>query len=246
MSQRNYLIPDWDAPNNIHAAMTLRTGGVSTKTYASLNPATHVDDNNQSVMENRLRIKHALGLPTNPAWLNQIHSSNVIEINKQTHQLKLINADASFTTQSKVVCAILTADCLPLIFATQDGQKIAAIHAGWRGLLDGIIKKTILALKTTEITVWLGAAIGRCCFEVGGEVRDLFIAKHPPFAEAFNAQSSTKYLVDIYQLARIELALNNVHQIYGGNFCTVCDAQKFFSYRRDKQTGRMATLIWKD
>lgn len=252
MKPINYLMPDWDVPKNIHAAMTLRSGGVSSGTYASLNPATHVDDNLEAVLENRQRIKQALSLPSKPVWLNQIHSAKVAEINQSANLTGLqdlsglITADASFTCESNTVCAILTADCLPVLLSSHDGKKIAAIHAGWRGLLAGIISNTVSALKTKDLSVWLGAAIGRCCFEVGAEVRDLFIAKHPQFAQAFTAKTSTKYLADIYQLARIDLALNNIHQVYGGDLCTVCDSQRFFSYRRDKQTGRMATLIWKD
>lgn len=253
MTQNNYLIPDWKVPVNIHAAMSLRSGGVSLGNYASLNPATHVDDKLESVFENRQRIKTMLALPSEPIWLNQVHSPDVLNIDNQHTKLAaledlsgLITADASFTSKSNTVCAVLTADCLPLLLCSHDGEKIAAIHAGWRGLFSGIISRTISELKTTELTVWLGAAIGACCFEVGAEVREQFITKHPQFAAAFSLRTEQKYLADIYQLARIELILNGVNDIYGGDFCTVCDATRFYSYRRDKQTGRMATLIWKD
>ena len=246
MKLNNYLIPDWEVPTSIHAAMTLRTGGISQGAYASLNPAIHVNDNNEAVFENRKRIKKDLGLPSEPLWLNQIHSTNIVELGRKTGKTTSITADASFTCDSNVVCCVLTADCLPILFCSQKGEKIAAIHAGWRGLANGIISNTIRALKTTDLTVWFGVAIAQCCFEVGAEVREIFVTKNNAFATAFLEAEKTKYLADIYQLARTELALNGVHQVYGGGLCTVCDTQRFYSYRRDNQTGRMATLIWKD
>lgn len=243
MSNDRYLIPDWDVPNNIHSAMTLRKGGVSLADYSSLNLATHVDDDLDKVLINRQRIKETLALPSHPIWLNQTHSTRVIQADRVK---SLTNADASFTSKTEIVCTVLTADCLPLLLCSKDGNQIAAIHAGWRGLLAGIISNTLKAMQTRQLSVWLGVAIGSCCFEVGREVRELFIAKHPPFSVAFTQKSSQKYLADIYQLARIELNINGVNNIYGGEFCTVCDSQRFYSYRRDQQTGRMATLIWKE
>jgi YfiH family protein len=243
MSSDSYLIPDWDVPPTVHAAMTLRQGGVSLDNYSSLNPATHVEDTFDTVLINRQRIKKILALPSEPIWLNQTHSTLAIQADIAK---SLTNADASFTSKIGIVCTILTADCLPILLCSTDGVYIAAIHAGWRGLLAGIISNTLKAMQTRQLSVWLGAAIGRCCFEVGMEVRELFIAKHPQFSVAFTQKSSQKYLADIYQLARIELNINGVNNIYGGEFCTVCDPQRFYSYRRDQQTGRMATLIWKD
>jgi hypothetical protein len=246
---KHYLTPQWDAPPNIHAAMTLRTGGVSTGEFASLNPATHVNDDVNAVRENRAIIKQMLDLPSEPVWLEQVHSNSVVNLDlpdfKNLEGLPI--ADASFTTQSGLVCAVLTADCLPLAFCSQDGQKIAAVHAGWKGLLAGIITNTVAALETNELLVWLAPAIGAEKFEVGEEVRDLFIAKNPDFANAFHPHyTPQKWLADIYQLARIELASLGVTQIVGGEFCTVSDPARFYSYRRDNITGRMATLIWKD
>ncbi|MCK5727717.1 MAG: peptidoglycan editing factor PgeF [Methylococcales bacterium] len=239
----SYLIPNWDIPPHVHAIMTLRQGGNSLKQYASLNPATHVGDNLETVMENRQLIREKLALPSEPVWLNQTHSTIVVQADKTS---LLPEADASFTEKSNTVCTILTADCLPLLLCSQDGGKIAAIHAGWRGLLAGIIGKTVQKMHSTSLSVWLGAAIGQCCFEVGAEVRTSFINKHTHFEKAFIQTSPQKYHMDIYQLARIDLALNGINTIYGGSFCTVCDADRFYSYRRDQQTGRMATLIWKD
>ncbi len=243
MSSNSYLIPDWDVPSNIHSAMTLRQGGISLGDYSSLNPATHVDDDFNSVLINRQCIKESLALPSNPVWLNQTHSTEVIQADTVKF---LTNADASFTSKRGIVCTVLTADCLPILLCSKEGNQIAAIHAGWRGLLAGIISNVLKVMRPTQLSVWLGAAIGSCCFEVGREVRELFIAKHFKFSHAFVQKSSQKYLADIYQLARIELNLKGVNNIYGGEFCTVCDPQRFYSYRRDQQTGRMATLIWKD
>lgn len=237
-----FLTPHWDAPNHIHAAMTLRNGGVSKPPFASLNPATHVGDDLKAVAANRLIIKELLALPAEPVWLEQSHSNRVICADQPLDN----HADASFTTQAGVVCVVLTADCLPLLFCSEDGEKIAAVHAGWRGLLNGIIRQTVSTLQTNRLLVWLAPAIGANCFEVGSEVREAFIAKNTQFTHAFVAYSAEKWLADIYQLARIELLELGITKIYGGEFCTMTDAQRFYSYRRDAQTGRMATLIWKD
>ncbi|MDQ7091851.1 MAG: peptidoglycan editing factor PgeF [Methylococcales bacterium] len=243
MNNPSYLIPDWGLPPTIHAAMTLRQGGVSSAPYTSLNPATHVNDALEDVILNRNRIKTLLNLPSEPIWLNQTHGTQVIDAGAIDLNP---NADASFTAIKNKVCAVLTADCLPILLCSNEGHKIAAIHAGWRGLLAGIIEKTLDSMQTTQVSVWLGAAIGPCCFEVGLDVYTLFVAKNKQFSSAFTRKSSQKYLADIYQLARIDLALKGVNAIDGGHFCTVCDSTRFYSYRRDQQTGRMATLIWKD
>lgn len=243
MNNNNYWItPDWDAPSNIHAATTLRTGGVSTGGYSSLNLATHVGDDVSAVMENRRRVKDWLNLPAEPVWLEQTHSNTVINAGQSTH---LQPADASYTNQTGVVCAVMTADCLPLLICSKDGKQIAAIHAGWKGLLAGIISNTLATFSCADVSVWLAPAIGKNCFEVGMEVRVAFINKCPDFANAFIRCNPDKYLADIYQLARIELAARGVNKVYGGNFCTVTEHERFYSYRRDKQTGRMATLIWR-
>jgi hypothetical protein len=239
---KHWLSPDWPAPANIHAATTLRTGGVSSAPYDSLNPATHVGDDAACVSENRQRIKTMLALPTEPVWLEQTHSDIVINA-AQTNTLQ--QADASYSNVAGVVCAVMTADCLPLLICSTDGKTCAAIHAGWRGLLAGIITNTVNALATTEVLVWLGPAIGAACFEVGAEVREAFVAKSSAFAPAFTHTSDNKYLADIYQLARLELAALGIHAVYGGDFCTVTEQEHFYSYRRDTQTGRMATLIWR-
>ncbi|MGZ5008958.1 MAG: peptidoglycan editing factor PgeF [Methylobacter sp.] len=238
-----WLTPDWPAPANIHAATTLRTGGVSCGAYASLNPAMHVGDDADKVKQNRRIIKESLNLPSDPVWLEQIHSNRAVPA---VAAEALQQADASYTAEAKVVCAVLTADCLPLLVCSVDGSEVAAIHAGWRGLLAGVIGNTLAAMKSSDVLVWLGPAIGPDCFEVGGEVREAFLEKSPAFAAAFKPQSDGKWLADIYRLATIDLAMLGVDKVYGGGFCTVTEHQRFYSYRRDKETGRMATLIWRE
>ncbi|HEY8036106.1 MAG TPA: peptidoglycan editing factor PgeF [Methylobacter sp.] len=240
---KRWLTPDWPAPVNIHAATTLRTGGVSCGAYASLNPAMHVGDDADSVKQNRRLIKELLDLPSDPVWLDQIHSNRAV----QAMPIEVLQkADASYTTEPGVICAVLTADCLPLLVCATDGSQVAAIHAGWRGLLAGVIGNTITAMQNSDFLVWLGPAIGPDCFEVGAEVRHVFLEKSAAFAAAFKQQNNDKWLADIYQLARIDLAMLGIDKIYGGNFCTVTEHERFYSYRRDKQTGRMATLIWRE
>lgn len=238
-----WIKPDWPVANNIHAAVTLRTGGVSKGGFESLNPALHVNDNSEAVQQNRKAITQMLNLPSDPIWLNQVHSSRVIKAEK-TAQLE--QADASYTDQAGVVSVVMTADCLPVLLASDDGIKIAAIHAGWRGLLAGIISLTVAKFNASNTMAWLGPAIGPDCFEVGNEVKSTFVTKSTEFAVAFKQKNEHKCLTDIYQLATIELAMLGITQVYGGGFCTVTDKQRFYSFRRDGETGRMATLIWRD
>lgn len=242
-NSKHWLVPDWPAPASVHAATTLRTGGVSYGAYSSLNPALHVGDNADLVRQNRQLLKERLALPEEPIWLEQIHSNRVVYAVKTECPPQ---ADASYTDKSQVVCAVMTADCLPLLICSADGRKIAAIHAGWRGLLAGIIRNTVAAMQQQDLLVWLGPAIGPACFEVGAEVRAAFVAKSAAFTEAFKPQQPGKWLADIYQLARIELAALAITAVYGGHFCTVTEQDRFYSYRRDQQTGRMATLIWRE
>jgi YfiH family protein len=239
----NWIKPDWPAAKNIHAAVTLRSGGLSKGVFSSLNPALHVNDKPENVLANRKTISDMLNLPGAPVWLEQVHGSRVIKADQST---QLQQADASYSEQAGVVCAVMTADCLPVLLATSEGDKIAAIHAGWRGLLAGVIRQTVNALDATNIIAWLGPAIGPDCFEVGSEVKTAFVKQSANYAAGFKQISQNKYLADIYQLATIELATMGVTQVYGGGFCTVTDKERFYSYRRDGETGRMATLIWRD
>jgi len=239
-----WIKPDWPVADNIHAAVTLRTGGVSKGVFQSLNPALHVNDNAERVMTNRQHISQMLKLPAEPVWLEQVHGDRVI---KADENAALKQADASFTEQPGVVCTVMTADCLPILLANANGSQIAAIHGGWRGLLAGVISNTVALFNSSNnVIAWLGPAIGPDCFEVGAEVQSSFVAKSPKYSDAFKQKNQDKYLADIYQLARIELAMLGIKQVYGGDFCTVSDKQRFYSYRRDGETGRMATLIWRD
>ena len=240
---KHCLQADWPAPPNIHALTTLRTGGVSLGKYASLNLAMHVGDDPDLVKQNRGLLQTWLNMPSEPIWLSQTHSNRAVEAIVTASSQP---ADASYTDKPGVVCAVLTADCLPLLVCATDGNEIAAIHAGWRGLLDGVIENTINALQNRDVLVWLGPAIGPDCFEVGPEVRDAYLTKAMAYAPAFTPASPGKWLADIYQLAKITLSSLGISNIYGGHFCTMTDHERFYSYRRDKETGRMATLIWSD
>lgn len=232
--------PDWPAPDSVKSLMTTRAGGVSAGPFASFNLATHVNDAPRAVAENRRRLR--LDVPTEPVWLNQIHSTQVVQADA-VHGVP--DADASFTRAPGIVCAVLTADCLPVLFCTRDGSAVAAAHAGWRGLAGGVLEATLGAMQTApeEVIAWLGAAIGPTAFEVGDEVRETFIAAHPSAISAF-VPHGQKWLADLYTLARIRLNACGVRAVYGGGLCTYSDAARFYSYRRDGVTGRMATLIW--
>lgn len=239
----NWIKPDWPLPAQVHAATTLRGGGVSVGGYASLNPAGHVNDDPQHVLANRRIVKEMLELPAEPVWLQQVHGIVVVQAD-QVHGLP--EADASFTDQAATVCAVLTADCLPVLFCGDDGATLAAAHAGWRGLRAGVIEQTLSAMQCREVSVWLGPAIGPQNFEVGDEVREAFVSGRAAAAEAFTSNGPGKWLADIYRLARLQLVELGVERVYGGGFCTVADA-RFYSYRRDgAATGRMASLIWRD
>jgi YfiH family protein len=239
----NWIKPDWPVASNIHAVATLRSGGVSQGTFNSLNLGLHVNDEPENVYKNRRIISRMLDLPSEPVWMEQVHGIDVIKAD-QSKQIE--KADASYTDQENTVCAVLTADCLSILLATTDGSKIAAIHAGWRGLLSGVVANTVNTMGTINLIAWLGPAIGADCFEVGQEIKDSFIKKSEKFTQVFTKTNEKKYLVDIYKLAKIELASVGIKQVYGGGFCTVTDKERFYSYRRDGETGRMATLIWRD
>ena len=240
----NWIKPDWPLPAHIHAAVTLRSGGVSLGGYASLNPADHVHDDPVHVQTNRQIIRDRLQLPAEPVWLQQVHGIRVVKADQVQEREQ---ADASFTDQAGIVCAVLTADCLPVLFCGDDGAVIAAAHAGWRGLQAGVIAETLSAMRSRQVSVWLGPAIGPDNFEVGDEVRDAFVNDNPKAERAFKVNGPGKWLADIYQLARLQLAELGVEQIHGGGHCTVADARCFYSYRRDgAKTGRMASLIWRD
>lgn len=244
MPELEFISPNWPAPANVKALQTTRLGGVSVAPYASLNLGAHVNDNPISVAKNRQLLSSYL--PSEPVWVNQVHGVEVIDAAQSTC---LQNADASFTTKPNVVCVTMTADCLPVLLCDKAGSVVAAVHAGWRGLCDGVLEAAVsnMPVQASEILAWLGPAIGPNAFEVGGEVRAQFIAKDAQAENAFKAQGN-KWLGDIYQIARQRLNKLGVTQIYGGsvneNFCTYTDATRFYSFRRDNVTGRMASLIW--
>ncbi|CCE22909.1 peptidoglycan editing factor PgeF [Methylotuvimicrobium alcaliphilum] len=241
-STKYWLKPDWPAPANVFAATTLRSGGFSTGSFQSLNPAMHVGDNPELVLKNRQRIIGMLDLPNAPVWLNQVHGKTVVDASQVN---TLVEADASFSHEPGVVCTVLTADCLPVLLCSRDGRSVAAVHAGWRGLLAGVIVESVKAMKTLDLLVWLGPAIGPDAFEVGDDVRTAFVESNERYADGFRAVAKGKWLADIYCLARINLALAGIESVYGGQFCTLSDVERFYSFRRDKETGRMASLIWR-
>lgn len=236
----DWLTPQWPAPARVKSCVTTRSGGVSGAPFDGCNLGDHVGDDPQSVLKNRQRLVSLLGCK--PAWLQQVHGTAVVEARPG----QLLEADASWTAAPGVACAIMTADCLPALFCDRAGTRVAAAHAGWRGLAGGVLESTLdaLALPADQVLVWLGPAIGAQVFEVGAEVREAFVAQHAQAAEAFQrSHNSGKFIADIYQLARIRLAARGVTAVYGGDFCTFNDP-RFYSYRRAAQTGRFASLIW--
>ena len=236
----DWLIPDWPAPARVKACVTTREGGVSLAPFDSLNLGDHVGDDPSAVAENRRRLTEHFAIT--PAWLQQVHGIAVVEADPT----QVATADASWTTTPGIACAAMTADCLPVLFCNRAGTRVAAAHAGWRGLANGVLEATLDSLEdpADEILAWLGPAIGPQAFEVGPEVREAFIAQLPQAAQAFvPSRNAGKFLADIYALARLRLAARGVTTVYGGGLCTVTDP-RFFSYRRAARTGRFASLIW--
>ncbi|WP_447771535.1 peptidoglycan editing factor PgeF [Pseudomonas kilonensis] len=236
----DWLTPDWPAPARVKACVTTRAGGVSLAPFDSLNLGDHVGDDPAAVAENRRRLTDQFAIT--PAWLQQVHGIAVVEADPA----QVATADASWTDTPGIACTAMTADCLPVLFCNRAGTRVAAAHAGWRGLANGVLEATLdsLAVPADEILAWLGPAIGPQAFEVGPEVREAFIAQLPQAAQAFTASPNAgKFLADIYTLARLRLAARGVTAVYGGGLCTVTDP-RFFSYRRNPRTGRFASLIW--
>lgn len=232
--------PDWPAPAWVRACMTTRAGGVSPAPWASFNLGDHVGDDPAHVAANRAQLRALL--PAEPVWLTQVHGTRVAELGRDTD----FRADACVARAGGQVCAVLTADCLPVLFCDRAGRVVAAAHAGWRGLAAGVLEATVSAMRVPpgEILAWMGAAIGPQAFEVGDEVRAAFVAQHAAAASAFVSHAPGKWLADIYALARLRLGAVGVHAVHGGGRCTFGEADAFFSYRRDGVTGRMAALVW--
>ncbi len=246
MNKADFITPNWPAPANVKALQTTRIGGVSLAPYDSLNFGMHVKDDPLHAAQNRQLLSQFL--PSEPVWLNQVHGVRVVDA---ANTDCIPNADASFTTRSNVVCVAMTADCLPVLLCDQAGARVAAVHAGWRGLCDGVIEATVKAMQIDgeNLMAWLGPAIGPQAFEVGAEVRAQFIEKDTQAESAF-VQNGDKWLGDLYKIAKQRLSNLGVTQIYGGQdnngeFCTYTDKARFFSYRRDIDTGRMGTFIWR-
>ena len=236
----NWLTPDWPAPASVKACVTTREGGVSEAPFDSLNLGDHVDDRPEAVAENRRRLTEHFSIQ--PAWLQQVHGITVAHADAGI----VATADASWTATPGIACAAMTADCLPALFCNRAGTRVAAAHAGWRGLAAGVLEATLdsLDIPANDVLIWLGPAIGPKAFEVGPEVREVFISQLPEAANAFVPSANAgKFMADIYLLARLRLAARGVTAVYGGGFCTVTDP-RFFSYRRASRTGRFASLVW--
>lgn len=239
------LRPDWQVAPVVHAAMTLRMGGVSRAPYDSLNLGTHVGDDPASVAENRRRVREWLQLPAEPAWLEQVHGISVACLD-EAPSTDTLRADAAVTRMPGRVCVIQVADCMPVLFAAEDGSVVGAAHAGWRGLASGVLETTVEAMGTDPagLHAWLGPAISQAHFEVGDEVRAAFVEKAASAAAAFRQNERGRWQCDLYALARQRLTALGVRHVSGGTWCTYADEQKFFSFRRDGRCGRMAALVW--
>ncbi len=272
MSSPGLFAPDWAVSPRVRAVMTTRVGGVSVAPWESLNLGVHVGDSLAAVLENRRRVRKEASLPSEPVWLDQVHGISVVELEPsgvggdeparsergdrlsqpvESPMPARPPADATVTTHAGVVCAIQVADCMPVLFAARDGSAVGAAHAGWRGLAGGVLAATIAAMRMppSQIVAWLGPAIGPKHFEVGDVVVAAFsasagVGQRAQTEAAFVRKAGGKWLCDLYALARLHLAASGVSQVTGGGWCTVADAERFFSYRRDGQTGRMAALIW--
>ena len=245
MSAHGWIVPDWPAPPRVRALITTRSGGVSRGSYAGMNLGMRAGDAVEDVARNRARLRQSL--PAEPLWLRQMHGTTVVEADGTDGSPE---ADAAIARRPRTVCAVLTADCLPLLLCDEEATVVAAAHAGWRGLSSGVIEQTLRVMDrpAAALLAYLGPAIGPAAYEVGAEVREAFIAADragdPQVDAAFAPGTPGKFYADLYALARRRLARSGVVRIYGGAYCTYTERERFFSYRRDGATGRMASLIW--
>lgn len=241
------IIPDWQVPQNIRSFTTTRQGGVSAPPFDSFNLGDHVGDDKSAVRINRILLSERFGLPQFPLFLNQIHGTRVLRLPYQGEDL---NADAVYSNQPHQVCLVMTADCLPVLFCNQSGTEVAAAHAGWRGLCDGILEEAVkqFTCPPDEIIAWFGPAIGPTAFQVGREVMERFTDTDPKTQAAFvrdkSAVGNDRYLANLYKIAARRLNRAGITQVSGGEHCTYSEEDRFFSYRRDGTTGRMASCIW--
>ena len=240
----DWIQPAWPAPPQVRALSTTRTGGVSIGPFASLNLGDHVGDRPGAVAENRRRLAEAAGLPGVPAWLRQVHGTRVVTVTPDSPPGA--EADAATAFRAGAVCAVLTADCLPVLFTCRRGRRVAAAHAGWRGLAGGVLEAVISCMgeDPAELMAWIGPGIGPSAFEVGPEVREAFVRQETACNRHFTAGHGDRWFADLPGLTRHRLERAGVRSVFGGNHCTFSDAEHFFSYRRDGRCGRMATLIW--
>ncbi|MFV1996873.1 MAG: peptidoglycan editing factor PgeF [Acidiferrobacterales bacterium] len=239
----NFVYPDWPAPATVRALTSTREGGVSLPPYASFNLARHVGDDPRHVDQNRSLLLQQLDLPGEPRWLEQVHGTALLNLDQNGTRNE---ADGSFSRLANRVCAVMTADCMPVLMCSSAGDRVAALHAGWRGLAAGILRKGVaaMAVEESQLLVWLGPAIGSKNFEVGEEVYRAFITQFSGAEKAFESAGAGHWYADLYLLARMQLRSLGVDQVFGGEFCTYTDTQRFYSYRRNGATGRMASLIW--
>lgn len=240
----SWIPADWPVPESVVAGTALRGGGVSVGAFESLNLAAHVGDDETSVLENRRRFRTECALPSEPVWLRQVHGAEVLVA---PYSQSAAGADGIVSHDAGVVCVILSADCLPVLFATSDGTSVAAAHAGWRGLCAGVLEKTVGAMNVApeRIVAWLGPAISQSAFEVGTEVREQFLAHAKTAEPCFTANDRGRWQADLYGLARLRLGEAGIRHIFGGALCTHSDQKRFFSYRRDGECGRMASIIFR-
>ncbi len=248
MHAKSFLLPvEWHLPAGVRAACTMRTGGVSDAPFDSFNTAAHVGDVPEAVAANRAALRAALDLAAEPAWLEQVHGTAVIDIDHLPANAAPPVADAAIASRALRACVVQVADCLPVLFASHDGQRVGAAHAGWRGLAAGVLEATVraLAVDPAALHVWLGPAIGPAHFEVGEEVREEFVSRADMAELAFTRNARGRWQCNLVLLARQRLAALGVHAITGGSWCTAADRERFFSFRRDGRCGRMAALIWR-
>ncbi|HVO88509.1 MAG TPA: peptidoglycan editing factor PgeF [Casimicrobiaceae bacterium] len=245
---RDLVFPQWPAPSSVHGFVTTRAGGVSSGPFATFNldlrAASEDPTEAAAVVANRRRLRARL--PAEPRWLAQVHGNTVVEFGGCARD-GIPAADAAVTRASNVVLAVLVADCMPVLFASTDGHAIGIAHAGWRGLAAGVLEKTVEAMhvQPSDLVAWLGPAIGPQSFEVGADVHDAFIANDARAEACFTAKSDAKWYADLYALAQLRLARCGVASVSGSGWCTMRDAQRFYSYRRERTTGRMAALLWR-
>ncbi len=247
VNDKNYIWADWPVPSSVKALVTTRLGGVSESVYKSFNLAEHVNDQDKYVLTNRSKLKQDLNFPQQPFWLQQVHGNSCVTWQDSSSFLQdqMIEADASYANQPNQACVVMTADCLPILLTNQQGNWVAACHAGWRGLASGVVEETIKCYEgdIQDLVAWIGPAISQKHFEVGHEVREVFINLNPDNNCFFEKNSNQRYQFDFIELARQKLEASNI-KVYGGDLCSYDDSKRFYSYRRDGQTGRMASLIW--